>query len=264
MPITVVDRQLHDSSHAASPFSTKADSSCYQSTVKIREAALIFSISVSIMTNTWKNPDFLWRSQWLSDETLASYISNNSSDAPAITYNELNSALRKSELYKMNFQSESINNIGVHFHKRKVNNRTVSFYYISKDKNDVPVRPTDKDEWLKYFNENHIVRSTRKRAYEPSEPIRVETPVPSDDDEIISPSHAELHDKAREKSGSFWKDKKIEKLFNSSDVEGSLNEWINQLKVAEFDMSALKDIVNKSDKSPLEMHHIPLMQIKVM
>ena len=275
MPITVVDRQLHDSSHAASPFSTKADSSCYQSTVKIREAALIFSISVSIMTNTWKNfvdvfdqlrelPDFLWRSQWLCDETLASYISNNSSDAPAITYNELNSALRKSELYKMNFQSESINNIGVHFHKRKVNNRTVSFYYISKDKNDVPVRPTDKDEWLKYFNENHIVRSTRKRAYEPSEPIRVETPVPSEDDEIISPSHAELHDKVREKSGSFWKDKKIEKLFNSSDVEGSLNEWINQLKVAKFDMSALKDIVNKSDKSPLEMHHIPLMQIKVM
>jgi len=47
-------------------------------------------------------------------------------------------------------------------------------------------------------------------------------------------------------------------------MEGLLNEWINQLKVAKFDMSALKDIVNKSDESPLEMHHIPLLQIKVM
>ncbi len=180
MPITVVDRQLNEGSHAASPFSSKAYSSSCQSTVKSGEAALVFFLLFFGMANTWKNvvdafdqlresPNFLWRSQWLSDETLVSYISDNSRDAPAITYNELNSAIQKSELYKMNFQSESINNIGVHFHKRKVNNRTVSFYYISKDKDDVPVRPTDKDEWKKYFNKNRIVRSTQKRAYEPSQ-----------------------------------------------------------------------------------------------
>jgi len=49
MPITFVDRQLIDSGYAASPFLTKADPSCYQSTVKSGEAALIFSILFFIM-----------------------------------------------------------------------------------------------------------------------------------------------------------------------------------------------------------------------
>jgi len=217
MPITVVDRQLNDSSYAASPFSTKADSSYYRSTVENGEAALVFSILFFIMANAWKNvvaafdrlresPDFLWRSKWLSDETLASYISNKGNNTPVIMYNELNSAIRKSELYQMNFQSESINTIGVHFHKRKVNNRMVSFYYISKDRNDVPVRPKDRKEWSTYFDENRIVRSTRKRAYEPSEHIRSVTPVPPNDGDTVMPSPAELHEKARQISGSFWRD----------------------------------------------------------
>jgi len=51
MPITVVDRQLNDSSYAASPFSTKADSSCYRSAVKSGEAALVFSILFFIMAD---------------------------------------------------------------------------------------------------------------------------------------------------------------------------------------------------------------------
>jgi len=90
-------------------------------------------------------------------------------------------------------------------------------------------------------------------------------PAPPDDGKMFVTSPAKLHDKACKKSGSFWKDLKNEKLFNSLDVEGLLNEWINQLKVAKFDMSTLNEIVNKSDKSLLEeMHHIPLLQIKVM
>jgi len=55
LKITVVDRQLNDSSYAASPFSTKADSSCYRSTVENGEAALVFSILFFIMANAWKN-----------------------------------------------------------------------------------------------------------------------------------------------------------------------------------------------------------------
>jgi len=128
----------------------------------------------------------------------------------------------------------------------------------------VPVRPKDQKEWSTYFDENCIVCSTQKRAYEPSQHIRVVTPVPPDDGETISPSHAKLHEMARQLSGSFWKDKKIEKLFNSLDVVSSLNDWIDQLKIAEFDVFALKQLVNKSDASPLEMHHIPLLQIKIM
>ncbi len=157
------------------------------------------------------------------------------------------------------------NDVGIYCHKRKVRKQMVSFYYISKDKKDMPVRPTDPKEWSKYVDNNCIIHSTQKRAYEPLQCIQVVTPVPPDNGETISPSPAELHDKACKKSGSFWKDLKNEKLFNSLDVEGLLNEWINQLKVAKFDMSTLNEIVNKSDKSLLEeMHHIPLLQIKVM
>jgi len=81
----------------------------------------------------------------------------------------------------------------------------VSFYYISKDRNDVPVRPKDQKEWSTYFDENCIVCSTQKRAYEPSQCIRVVTPVPLDDGETISPSSAELHNMACQLSGFFGK-----------------------------------------------------------
>jgi len=47
-------------------------------------------------------------------------------------------------------------------------------------------------------------------------------------------------------------------------MKNSLDEWINELKIAEFDMLALKQLVNESDDSPLEMHHIPLLQIKIL
>jgi len=45
-------------------------------------------------------------------------------------------------------------------------------------------------------------------------------------------------------------------------VVTSLIDWIDQLKSAEFDVFALKQLINKSDDSPLEMHHIPSLQIK--
>ena len=142
--------------------------------------------------------------------------------------------------------SNKKNDFGVYYHNKYVNDRKVSFYYVSRNNDDSPERPTDRDVWLKYLNENRIVRSTRKRAYEPSQQIRTVTPVPPDDVDTISPSPAELHEKACQLSGSFWKDKKIEKLFNSSDMVSSLNDWIDQLKIAEFDMFALKRLINKS------------------
>jgi len=47
-------------------------------------------------------------------------------------------------------------------------------------------------------------------------------------------------------------------------VETLLNDCIDQLRLDEFDVFALKQLVNKSDDFPLEMHHIPLLQIKIM
>jgi len=81
MRITFVDQQLIDSGYAASPFLTKADSSCYQLTVKSGEAALVFSILFFIMTKTWKNivdafdrlrelPDFSWWKGWINNKVI--------------------------------------------------------------------------------------------------------------------------------------------------------------------------------------------------
>jgi len=60
---------------------------------------------------------------------------------------------------------------------KKVNKQKVSFYYVS------PVRYSDKDEWSKYY-------------HEPSQHVAVVTPVPPDNGEMFTPSHAELHDTA--------------------------------------------------------------------
>jgi len=40
--------------------------------------------------------------------------------------------------------SDKKNDFGVYYHNKYVNNRKVSFYYVSKNNDDLPVRPTDK------------------------------------------------------------------------------------------------------------------------
>jgi len=52
------------------------------------------------------------------------------------------------------------------------------FYYVSKNKDDLSVRPSYARNWSKYFNDNCIVHSTQKRAYgKPSQHIQVVMPV---------------------------------------------------------------------------------------
>jgi len=85
---------------------------------------------------------------------------------------EFNRSFQNSEFYKMIFSAgDAKNDVGVYYHKRRVRKRMISFYYISKDKKDMPMRPTESKEWSIFFDENRIIRSTRKRAYEPSERI---------------------------------------------------------------------------------------------
>jgi len=87
MLITVVNWQLNDSSYAASPFSTKADSSCYQSTVESGEAALIFSILYFTMANMWENVVNAFDQLWESDLPLLSsfgfFPNGNASHIPS-------------------------------------------------------------------------------------------------------------------------------------------------------------------------------------
>jgi len=56
--------------------------------------------------------------------------------------------------------------------------------------------------------------------------------LPDDNDNVIHES--ELHNLVCQLAGSFWQDKHISKLFNSSDIENTLSVWIKKLKVAEF------------------------------
>jgi len=79
--------------------------------------------------------------------------------------------------------------------------------------------------------------------------------LPDDDDTIINKS--ELHDLAHQLAGSFWQDKQIFKLFNSSDVEYMLSVCFKKLKVTEFDHSELLlDTCQQTNNHPLENHQI--------
>ena len=92
-------------------------------------------------------------------------------------------------------------------------------------------------------------------------------PVPPDDDgesDNNLVSDGERHERARQQAGSFWEDKRICKLFNSSDVESMLSSWIEKLIVAEFDESELEKMVNKSKVHPVEEKHVFDLQRKVM
>jgi len=48
-------------------------------------------------------------------------------------HDEFNCALKQSQPYQTILYSDSQNHIGIYYQKRKVKNRMVSFYYISKD-----------------------------------------------------------------------------------------------------------------------------------
>ena len=101
---------------------------------------------------------------------------------------------------------------------KNVNNQKVSFYFALKNKDKVPQRPSCAKEWTAFFQTNHIGHDTCNRTHKQSQREVLVSPVlPDDDDTIINKS--ELHDLAHQLAGSFWQDKQIFKLFNSSDVE---------------------------------------------
>jgi len=161
--------------------------------------------------------------------------------------------------------SKAKNDFGIYYQQMFVDKKQkVSFYYVAKNNDDLPLRPKEYDKWSKYFHENRIVYRTRKRAYEPLQCIWEVTPVPPDDDDTIMPSPAELHEKAHQQSGTFWQDKKTQKLFNSADAENSLISWIKRLKVAKFNATELKKLVNQTETHPLATHQAFAIQQKVM
>jgi len=84
------------------------------------------------------------------------------------------------------------------------------------------------------------------------------------DGETFTSSHAELHETVHKRSGSFWHDKKTQKLFNSTDAENSLISWIERLKVAKFNAMELEKLVNKTETHPLATLQVFAIQQKVM
>jgi len=103
-------------------------------------------------------PSFIWWDWWIPDEAWAAYLLNKEGSLSyAITHDEFNYAIKQTQPYQTILFDEKQNNIGVYYHKITVKKRKVSFYYISKDINHVPIRPKDPDEWSKYFDKNCIV-----------------------------------------------------------------------------------------------------------
>jgi len=212
----------------------------------------------------WQLPLFVWWDRWIPDDAWVDYLHQYSNLGCRITKSEFNRAFQHSAFYKMIWSvGEERNDVGVYLHKKYVNDQRISFYFVSKNKDEVPQRPSCTKEWAAFLESNCIGRDTRKRTHEQSQRDAIVSPfLPDDNDSVINES--ELHNVARQSAGSFWQDKRISKLFNSFDVENTLSIWIKKLKVAEFDHSELSKLVNKTNEHPLENHQILYMQSKVL
>jgi len=135
------------------------------------------------------------------------------------------------------------NDVGIYLHKKCQQSKGVFLFCFEKQ------RQSASETLLcqrmdSFFQTNHIGHDTCNRTHKQSQREVLVSPVlPDDDDTIINKS--ELHDLAHQLAGSFWQDKQIFKLFNSSDVEYMLSVCFKKLKVTEFDHSELLTLVNK-------------------
>jgi len=107
---------------------------------------------------------FLWWDKWIPDVSWATYLSGKEGGlSQSITHDEFNYAMKRIEPYKTILFSER-NDLGIYCHQKKVNNRKVSFYYVSHDETIVPIRSNDIDDWKDFLKNNRISHNTRKRA----------------------------------------------------------------------------------------------------
>ena len=57
--------------------------------------------------------------------------------------------------------SKAKNDFGIYYQQMFVDKKQkVSFYYVAKNNDDLPLRPKEYDKWSKYFHENRIVYRT--------------------------------------------------------------------------------------------------------
>ena len=91
-----------------------------------------------------QSPLFIWWDRWIPDESWVEYIVQWGHLAIPITKRDFNRSFQHSDLYKMILTSNKKNDFVVYYHNKYVNNRKVSFYYVSKHNDDSPVRLTDK------------------------------------------------------------------------------------------------------------------------
>jgi len=99
---------------------------------------------------------FLWWDKWIPDVSWATYLSGKEGGlSQSITHDEFNYAMKRIEPYKTILFSEQ-NDLGIYCHQKKVNNRKVSFYYVSHDETIVPIRSNDIDDWKDFLKNNRI------------------------------------------------------------------------------------------------------------
>jgi hypothetical protein len=128
-------------------------------------------------------PSFLWKGQWISADKWTKYI-KASKGMESANVQDVNRVLKRlavsvdsfavknaapPTLYvnnkKIKTQAEKKDNDKVWFEtKRKV----VQFYYISKEKGDIPPCPLDAESWGKFYDNNKISKSQQTDDYETS------------------------------------------------------------------------------------------------
>jgi len=115
---------------------------------------------------------------------------------------------------------------------------------------------------VRFSTNNCISHNTQKRANEPLQGVAVVTAIPPilavllDENEFCEAAH--------QVASFFWFDNHICKLFNISDIENKLAEWLKKLNNAEFHEKKMSNLVNKSGEHPLQINHILNIQCKVM
>jgi len=173
----------------------------------------------------WQPPFFIWWDQLIPDEAWVEHIVQCGHLGIPVTNSDFNKSFWHSEIYKNIVSFEEKIEFGIHYHNKYVNHQKVSFIMFQKIKMIYPWVPLTEKSGPNTMLKIILFMSIWKRAYEPLQHIQVVMLVPPDNGEAISPSHAKLHDKACQKSGFFWKDKKWKAILQIGCER--LAEWMN-------------------------------------
>jgi len=173
----------------------------------------------------WQPPFFIWWDQWIPDEAWVKHIVQCGHLGIPVTNSDFNRSFWHSEIYKNILSSKEKMSLAFTTITNMWTIKRCLFIMFQKIKMIYLWDPLTEKSGPNTMMKIKLFMSIWKRAYEPLQHIQVVMLVPPDNSEAISPSHAKLHDKACQKSGFFWKDKKWKAILQIGCER--LAEWMN-------------------------------------